>query len=287
MSKKQSKNRKHVKPTEPQKTAATGTSKRRKTVLIAISVLVVVIAVGATGLMLMKDDPGPVSYTYEILTQYPHSTEDFTQGLFMYKGYLFESTGLRGKSAVMKKDLRTGQAHLKIDLPEQFFGEGITPSSDRIVQLTWESGIGFVYDINTLQFKGRFQYEGQGWGITDDGASLIMSNGSHTLTFLDRNTFQPFRRVNVHDGDRLVKHLNELEYIDGEVYANVWGTDTIAIINPEDGNVTGWLDLTGLIGMYSGRHDVLNGIAVNDKTGNLLVTGKLWPKIFEIKLIPR
>ncbi len=259
------------------------TKKRGKAMLIIVVSIIVLIS-GTAGTYLLSKDEGPTAYSYEIVAEYPHSTDDFTQGLFMHNGYLYEGTGRHGFSSVMQKEFPSGRVRLKVDLPDDFFGEGITPSGDRLIQLTWQAGIGFVYDLETLKFKGRFKYEGEGWGITDDGSSLIMSNGSSRLTYLDRNTFRPIRALNVMDGERQVIHLNELEFIDGMIYANVWQTDSIAIIDPADGQVKGWIDLSGLLGLYSGRRDVMNGIAVNPETGNLLVTGKLWPKLFEIRL---
>ena len=242
-----------------------------------------IILIGSALAFIFTRDTGiPQNYKYKIIAEYPHEVNDFTQGLFMHNGFVYEGTGRRGLSYVMQKELQTGEVNIKVELPEQFFGEGITKSGKRVIQLTWESEIGFVYDIETLEYRGRFRYQGEGWGITDDGSSLIMSNGSSILTFLNRNTFDAFRRVNVHQGKRVIENLNELEIIDDLIYANVWKTDSIVIIDPEDGSVSGWLDLSGL----RKDGDVLNGIAVNEETGNLLVTGKLWSTLYEIEVFP-
>lgn len=231
----------------------------------------------------------PVStYTYTVVNTYPHDPQAFTQGLIYVDGVLYEGTGLYGQSSLRRVDLETGSVLQRYDLPAQFFGEGITLAGDRIIQLTWQSNVGFVYDKDSFELLGEFQYPTEGWGITHDGARLIMSDGTANLYFRDPETFAEIGRVTVQDDSGPVVRLNELEYIDGEVYANIWQTDRIARIDPQTGRVTAWIDLTGLLSAEDRQEpvDVLNGIAYDAANDRLFVTGKLWPKLFEIELIP-
>jgi glutamine cyclotransferase len=229
--------------------------------------------------------PVPVA-TYRIVNTYPHDRSAFTQGLVFADDFLYEGTGLRGHSSLRKVDLKTGNILRVRRLPAQFFGEGITIYGNRVIQLTWRSRVGFVYDRETFQLLDTFTYPTEGWGITHDGRSLIMSDGTSTLYFLDPQTFQEVNRLKVHTRDGPVSRLNELEYVQGAIYANVWQTDRIAKISPETGEVIGWIDLEGLLRPEDRdrRVDVLNGIAYDVKNDRLFVTGKLWPKLFEIKL---
>ena len=231
--------------------------------------------------------PVPV-YTYRVINTYPHDKEAFTEGLVFESGVLYEGTGLNGRSSLRKVELKTGKILQFYELPEQYFGEGITVYKDTIIQLTWKSNTGLVYNKNSFALLRQFSYVGEGWGITNDGNWLIMSNGSSILTFVDSETFAPISHIEVHDGDIHVDELNELEYVNGEIFANVWHTDKIAIIEPADGRVVGWVDLTGLLQTppFSGRGDVLNGIAYDAQSDRLFVTGKFWPFLFEIKLVP-
>jgi glutamine cyclotransferase len=231
-------------------------------------------------------DPLPVA-TYRIVNTYPHDRSAFTQGLVFADDFLYEGTGLRGHSSLRKVDLKTGNILRVRRLPAQFFGEGITIYGNRVIQLTWRSRVGFVYDRETFQLLDTFTYPTEGWGITHDGRSLIMSDGTSTLYFLDPQTFQEVNRLKVHTRDGPVSRLNELEYVQGAIYANVWQTDRIAKISPESGEVIGWIDLEGLLRPEDRdrRVDVLNGIAYDVKNDRLFVTGKLWPKLFEIDLI--
>jgi glutamine cyclotransferase len=228
-------------------------------------------------------------FGYEIVNTYPHDREAFTQGLVFVGGTLYEGTGLYGRSSLRKVELETGQILQIVALSDEYFGEGITVLGDRIYQLTWKSRVGFVYDRETFELIQTFTYPTEGWGITHDGTELIMSDGSATLHFLDPDTLEEIGQVQVRDGNYLVTQLNELEYIKGEVYANVWQTDRIARIDPETGQVTGWLELAGLLGPEDREQpvDVLNGIAYGAENDRLFVTGKLWPKLFEIELVPR
>jgi glutamine cyclotransferase len=226
-------------------------------------------------------------YSYRIINTYPHDPDAFTQGLVFQDGVLYEGTGLYGQSSLRRVELETGDTLQIRELSDQFFGEGITVYGERIIQLTWQSHIGFVYDKDSFELLPGFNYSTEGWGITHDGTRLIMSDGTSTLHFLDPQTFEETDQVEVFDNDGPVTRLNELEYIQGEIYANVWQTDRIAMIAPETGRVVGWIELEGLLSEEDRSQpvDVLNGIAYDAQTDRLLVTGKLWPKLFEIELI--
>jgi len=226
-------------------------------------------------------------YTYKVVNAYPHDRNAYTQGLVFENGVFYEGTGLYGRSTLRRVDLKTGDILQLYELPAQFFGEGVTIYENKIIQLTWQSNIGFVYDKNSFELLQEFSYSTEGWGITYDGKSLIMSDGTSTLYFLDPETFQVTSRIEVCDNDKPVTGLNELEYVHGEIYANVWQTDGIVKIAPHTGKVTGWIELEGLLGpeYRSEPVDVLNGIAYDAKNDRLFVTGKLWPRLFEIKLI--
>ena len=227
-------------------------------------------------------------YTYKVIKAYPHDAQAFTQGLTYENGFLYEGTGLNGQSALIKRDLQTGKLVKRERLPHKYFGEGIALFDDKAVQLTWKSRKGFVYDKETFRVLDEFEYLDQGWGITWDKKHLIMSNGTATLRYLDPNTFSETRRLQVTDRGRRVRGLNELEFIGGAVYANIWPTDYIAIIAPQTGRVVGWINLTGLCPVPEPRPSnvVLNGIAYIPERKHLLVTGKLWPKLYEIALVP-
>ena len=227
-------------------------------------------------------------YTYESMNTYPHDRQAFTQGLLFADGFLYEGTGLYGASTLRKVALESGEVLQLRELPEQFFGEGLTLMGDRLIQLTWQSRVGFVYDRESFELMRQFNYPTEGWGLTHDGRQLIMSDGSATLFFLDPETFAEIGRVEVRDHRGPVKRLNELEYVGGEIYANIWTTDYIARIAPQTGRVVGWIDLHGLLSPpeRGTRVDVLNGIAYDEKNDRLFVTGKWWPSLFEIKLIP-
>jgi glutamine cyclotransferase len=226
-------------------------------------------------------------YTYNVINTYPHDRNAFTEGLVFDDGVLYEGTGLYGNSSLRKVELETGDVLQIRELSAEFFGEGITICGNEIIQLTWQSHIGFVYDKNSFELLQEFNYSTEGWGITYDGTHLIMSDGTSTLHFLDPETFEEIGQLEVFDDDGLVTKLNELEYVQGEIYANVWQTDRIAIIAPETGRVIGWVELGGLLTAEdcSEPVDVLNGIAYDAGTDRLFVTGKLWPKLFEIQLI--
>ena len=229
------------------------------------------------------------TYGFEVVRSYPHDRAAFTQGLIVRDGFFYEGTGLIGRSSLRKVRIDNGEVVQHKALDREYFGEGITEWKGSLLQLTWQTQIGFVYDMNTFERTKTFPYKGEGWGLTHDGARLIMSDGTAELRFLDPATLTEISRVTVRDGSRPIDRLNELEYVKGEVFANVWTTDRIARISPKDGRVTGWIDLTGLMSMAErGTTDaILNGIAYDEAADRLFVTGKLWPRIFEIKLVKR
>lgn len=225
---------------------------------------------------------------YEIVHTYPHDSRAFTQGLLYVDGHLYESTGLRGQSSIRMLDLNTGRVLQKYDLPADYFGEGLTDWGSTLVQLTWQAHKGFVYDRFSFALLRTFAYDGEGWGLTHDDKQLIMSDGTSYLRFLDPKTFHQTRRIHVTtpSGEE-IPDLNELEYVRGEIYANIWHSDRIARISPKTGKLLGWIDLGGLrdASTTSNPDAVLNGIAYDAKDNRLFVTGKLWPKLYEIKVV--
>lgn len=226
-------------------------------------------------------------YTYQILNTYPHDQSAFTEGLVFEDGVLYEGTGLYKYSNLRRVELETGKILQIRELSNQYFGEGITIYGDKIIQLTWKSHLGFVYDKYNFKLLQEFNYPTEGWGITYDGDFLIMSDGTSTLHFLDPETFEEMSQIEVYENDIPVTKINELEYVQGEIFANIWLTERIARINPLTGQVIGWIDLKGILSPedYSEKVDVLNGIAYDAKNNRLWVTGKFWPKLFEIELI--
>jgi glutamine cyclotransferase len=228
--------------------------------------------------------------SYTIVHTYPHDPHAFTQGLIYVDGHLYESTGLNGRSSLRLVDLTTGNVLQKHDLPAEYFGEGLTDWGSTLIQVTWTSHKALVYDRFSFSLERTFDYEGEGWGLTHDATQLIMSDGTSSLRFLDPKTFRVIRRLKVVDADgRPIENLNELEYISGEIYANVWQTDDIVRISPRTGKVLGRIDLSGIIDKRELREHgaVLNGIAYDSAGNRLFVTGKLWPKLFEIKITAR
>ncbi len=253
---------------------------RRRNFLLAF-LLAIAIAVSAKPL-------GPQIQGYEIVHTYPHDPRAFTQGLLYVDGHLYESTGLRGQSSIRMLDLNTGRVLQKYDLPPDYFGEGLTDWGTTLVQLTWQAHKAFVYDRFSFAVLRTFTYDGEGWGLTHDDKELIMSDGTSYLRFLDPKTFHETKRIHVTtDGGQEIPDLNELEYVHGEIYANVWHSDRIARISPKTGKLLGWIDLNGLRDpSTTGNPDaVLNGIAYDAKDNRLFVTGKLWPKLYEIKVV--
>lgn len=227
-------------------------------------------------------------YTYAVVNTYPHDRDAFTQGLEYLEGVLYEGTGLKGRSSIRKVQLETGRVLARRDVAPEYFGEGVTVWKSELFQLTWQSGVAFVYDRETFAPRRTLKYVGEGWGLTHDGTGLIMSDGTDALRFLDPATFAERRRVKVTAGGQPVRELNELEFVKGEVLANVWQTDEVARIDPTTGRVTGWIDLSGLLTPRErASSEVLNGIAYDAAGDRLFVTGKLWPKLFEIRLVPK
>jgi glutamine cyclotransferase len=226
-------------------------------------------------------------YGYKVINAYPHDKRAFTQGLVFEDGFLYEGTGLAGRSTLRKVELETGKIVKGRKVADEYFGEGITIYGNKIIQLTLRARVGLVYDKESFELLGQFNYPTEGWGITHDGKSLIRSDGTSTLYFLNPETFEQVGRIEVTDSDGPVTGLNELEYVKGQIYANVWRTDRITRIDPKTGRVTGWIDLAGLLGTEARGQlvDVLNGIAYDAENDRLFVTGKLWPKLFEIELI--
>ncbi|MES2522530.1 MAG: glutaminyl-peptide cyclotransferase [Gemmatimonadota bacterium] len=228
-------------------------------------------------------------FVADVVQEWPHDPTAFTQGLVWHEGRLFEGTGQEGKSSIREVELRTGRVLRRHDLEQKYFGEGIVLLGDDLYQITWTSGVAFVYDWKTFAPKRQFKYDGEGWGLTTDGTSIIMSDGSATLRYRDPATFAIQKSITVRDKGKTVPKLNELEWVKGEIWANVWESDQIARIDPATGNVTGWIDLAGILPKMdrTGNEDVLNGIAYDASGDRLFVTGKLWSKLYEIKLKQR
>ena len=230
----------------------------------------------------------PVQYGFEVVHSYPHDAGAFTQGLEFRDGYLYEGTGIKGRSSLRKVRLDNGEIVRKIDLSPEFFGEGITVVGDEVLQVTWQSETGFVYRLSDFGFVRRFSYKGEGWGLTSNaGGDVFLSDGTSEIRVLDAKTLAEKRRIRVMDGDKPVDQLNELEFVDGEIFANVWLTDRIARISPATGKVTGWIDMAGVGGPADRAETgaVLNGIAYDPVAKRLFVTGKLWSRVFEIRLV--
>ncbi|HVG92268.1 MAG TPA: glutaminyl-peptide cyclotransferase, partial [Alphaproteobacteria bacterium] len=231
----------------------------------------------------------PREYTFKVVNVFPHDTAAFTQGLVYHDGFFYEGTGLYGRSSVRKVRLETGEVVQHADLPTEYFGEGIAIVGNKVIQLTWQSHIGFVYSLSDFKLLRQFSYPGEGWGLTSNGNDIFMSDGSAQIRVLNAATLKEKRRFTVRDGGTRVDQLNELEYVEGEIFANIWQTDRIARISPVSGKVVGWIDLTGLLSPVFRRQSdaVLNGIAYDAAHKRLFVTGKLWPSIFEIQLVPK
>jgi glutamine cyclotransferase len=233
--------------------------------------------------------PRTPEYTFKLIQVFPHDPAAFTQGLVYRDGFLYEGTGIKGQSSLRKVRLETGEVVQRVDLDPEYFGEGIALLKDQVIQLTWQSHTGFVYNLSDFRLLRQFSYSGEGWGLTNNAHEIFMSDGTSELRVLDPVTFAEQRRIKVRDGRTPIDQLNELEFVEGEIFANVWQTDRIARISPETGKVLGWIDLKGLLSqvyhLESGA--VLNGIAYDATGKRLFVTGKLWPSIFQIELVPK
>lgn len=261
---------------------------RRRALTGALLLSIPALACQTTSVANLKT-PGKDSlpiYGYEVVHAFPHDSGAYTQGLVFHDGTLLESTGQVGHSSLRRVELETGKVLQKVDVDAPYFAEGITLLKGKIYQLTWQHQVGFIYDAWTFQKIGEFHYQGEGWGLANDGQSLILSDGSNRIRFLDPANFEVQKTIAVVNGRAQVNELNELEYIKGEIYANIWHADRIARIDPRTGAVIGWIELTGLLatGEVSDEEAVLNGIAYDETNGRLFVTGKLWPKVFEIRL---
>jgi glutaminyl-peptide cyclotransferase len=228
-------------------------------------------------------------YSYQVVHVYPHDPKAFTEGLEYRAGFLYESTGIKGQSWLRREKLETGQVLQQIDIDPQYFGEGITVLNQQITQLTWQTEIGFIYDQPSFHTKRTFNYPGEGWSLTNDGQNIYMDDGTAQIRVWDPITLQEKRRITVRDNGQPVINLNEMEWVRGEIYANIWEKDVIARISPTDGRVLGWIDLTGILPASdrTGHEDVLNGIAYDVLGNRLFITGKYWSKLFEIKVVPK
>ncbi|HET9269798.1 MAG TPA: glutaminyl-peptide cyclotransferase [Vicinamibacterales bacterium] len=227
------------------------------------------------------------TWRHEVVRSFPHDPDAYTQGLLVRDGFLYESTGQKGRSSLRKVEIETGKVVQRLAVGNQYFAEGLAAWGTQLIQLTWETNLGFVYDRATFKQLRTFTYKGEGWGLADDGKRLVMSDGSPNLRFLDPDTLAEINRVRVLDGPAAVDNLNELEVVQGDIFANVWLTDRIAVIAPATGRVTAWLDLKGLMPAQANPEAVLNGIAYDAARDRLFVTGKLWPRMFEIRVIRR
>lgn len=257
--------------------------------VLAVALLVMMTGQAPTVAPVQARPPATLpTFGYAIVNTYPHDRDAFTQGLLHLDGVLYEGTGLNGRSSIRRVKLETGEVLQKHDLPGQYFGEGITVWKSDLFQLTYQSGVAFVYDRLTFAPRRSFRYEGEGWGLTDDQSGLIMSDGTEYLRFLDPATFAERRRLRVTAAGVPLKNLNELEIVKGEIFANVWQTDYLARIDPASGRVSGYVDLRGLLTpREAASADVLNGIAYDAPRDRLFVTGKLWPKLFEIRVVKK
>jgi len=261
--------------------------------------LLVLLVIGLIVIILIRPLPGrristipdipDIYLTYEVVNVFPHDTEAFTQGLVFVDGYLYESTGLYGESTLRKVALETGEVLQQVELDDQYFAEGLTYWENKLILLTWREGTGFVYYLEDFSLLEQFSYESEGWGLTHYENALVMSDGSENLTFLNPETYQAVASIAVHFLGESIPRLNELETIHGKIYANIWQTDDIVRIEPDSGRVTAWIDMSGLLpdSLRNENTDVLNGIAYDSENDRLFVTGKRWPKLYEIRLVPK
>jgi glutamine cyclotransferase len=254
---------------------------------IAAALVASVLLAGAARQPAAARAGGAPTWRHEVVRSFPHDPDAFTQGLLVRDGFLYESTGRKGQSSLRKVEIETGKVVQRLGVGNQYFAEGLAAWGSQLIQLTWETNIGFVYDRATFKQLRTFTYKGEGWGLADDGARLVMSDGTPELRFLNPQTLAEISRVRVLDGAAAVDDLNELEVVKGEILANVWLTDRIAVIAPATGRVVAWLDLKGLMTAQANPDAVLNGIAYDAARDRLFVTGKLWPRMFEIRVIRR
>jgi glutaminyl-peptide cyclotransferase len=286
MAKKQVQPRKSTHKTEPKKRLTK--LLLPASILLAAGILALILALGGSRNPAADtaQATGSRQLDFEVVNDYPHDPNAFLQGLLWHDGCLYESTGLYGQSTLRRVDLPTGRILKSINLPSEIFGEGLAAVGERLIQLTWKSKLGFVYNRDSFALLRRFSYETEGWGLTYDGKMLIMSDGSSNLTYLDPVTFSPVRKLAATMNGRPIDNLNELEFIEGAIWSNVWQTDVILCIDPGTGHANSYLNLRGILPdkMRTGREDVLNGIAYDARQKRIFVSGKLWPRIFEIRV---
>jgi glutamine cyclotransferase len=271
--------------TNQSSSGAPAPAKSRGPALWAALGVLAVAAIGVAAWAQIGRQAGPATYAFKVVAAYPHDPEAFTQGLIVEHGQMFEGTGQYGASSIRRVDVATGRVQKVHSIGRQYFGEGITILDGKLYQLTWKEGVAFVYDADSFAVQKTLPYSTEGWGLTHDGKQLILSDGSAVLRFLDPDTFKTVREITVRDGETPIEKLNELEYIDGEIWANVWYDDRIARVSPSDGKLLGWVDLATLYPRGSRRgDDVLNGIAYDKDAKRLYVTGKNWPLLYEIEV---
>ncbi len=265
---------------------SSSSAKTRRSFWLLMLALLVSSVVGLSAFAQMKRATKPETWSYKVVANYPHDRTAFTQGLVFTDGHLFEGTGKKGNSSLRLVDLATGKIEKIAPLDNHYFGEGITILKNRIYQLTWQNRLGIIYDEKTFDIVKTFQYTGEGWGLTNDGQHLVMSDGSAMVRFLNPENFEVVKRITAHTPQGKVDRLNELEYVKGEIWANVWYEDKIVRISPENGDVLGWIDLGTLYprNRRTSNEDVLNGIAYDSEGDRLFVTGKNWPQLYEIKV---
>jgi glutamine cyclotransferase len=255
---------------------------------ISLGAFAALLALAAAASLWPAASSNAPEYRVRVIHVYPHDRDAFTQGLEYRNGFLYEGTGLYGSSTLRQEELETGKVIREIRLPAKYFGEGITVLGGRVYELTWKAQTGFEYTQSNFHLLRTFSYTGEGWGLANDGREIFMSDGTAQIRCLDLHTLHEVRRFTVHDGARDIKFVNELEWVRGEIFANVWQTDRIARISPADGRVLGWIDASGLLTPEDEATpvDVLNGIAYDAKGNRLFLTGKLWPKLFQVELVP-
>jgi glutaminyl-peptide cyclotransferase len=271
-------------PSTPDGAEALRRAVKRGRWLTAAAAAVAAVAVAAWAQLGVRGAPKTAGF--KVVAAYPHDARAFTQGLEIHAGRLYEGTGRYGESTLRLVDLTTGRVEKTRALNPSYFGEGIAILGDKIYQLTWQNGVALVYDLDTFNVRQTLRYTGEGWGLTDDGEHLIMSDGTATIRFLDPQTFAPVREIEVHEGTAPIERLNELEYVEGEIWSNIWYEDRIARISPKDGAILGWIDLSQIYPQSArGSEAVLNGIAYDAAAKRLFVTGKNWPQLFEIQIV--
>jgi glutamine cyclotransferase len=260
-------------------------TKQLLSLLIVVSLAIVILSLRND----LKKEPIAAIYTYRVINNYPHDKEAFTQGLVFDNDFIYEGTGLYGRSSIRQTRLETGEIIRQHNLSSSYFGEGITIYQDKIFQITWKSHQGFIYNKSNLKPLDTFEIKTEGWGLTHNGTTLVLSDGTAFLYFLDLTTFEEVKVLEVIDQNIPIKQLNELEYVNGKIYANVWHSEKIAMINPKTGQVSGWIDLAGLQDYLEDNTSIgeLNGIAFDTENERLFVTGKLWPQVFEIEIIKK